>query len=203
MPSPKTKKRDITRKRVIDATVNCIYRDGFNAAHTNKIVEEAGVTWGVLQYHFGDKDGLLQATLDSIFDDFTQTLQATDVDAADLQQRISDFVDVIWALISKKQYRVSTAILRNAGKDKSSRINGQKQAKLWSAIISQLWGELLEDEQIDSARKEACMRLLFATIRGLHDDVNPHARLNLNSYATERAALVEAIHYLLTRSDAQ
>ncbi|MFK8021317.1 MAG: TetR/AcrR family transcriptional regulator [Pseudomonadales bacterium] len=203
MPSAKPKKRDITRKRVIDATVDCIYRDGFNAAHTNKIAEEAGVTWGVLQYHFGDKDGLLQATLDSIFEDFKHTLQAADVDAADLQHRISNFVDVIWTLVSKKQYRVSTAILRNAGKDKTSRINGQKQAKLWSAIIGQLWNELLQGEKINAATKETSMRLLFATIRGLHDDVNPHARLSRNSYAAERAALVQAIHYLLTRPTEQ
>ena len=33
------------------------------------------MTWGVLQYHFGDKDRLLQAVLDHIFNDFLETLE--------------------------------------------------------------------------------------------------------------------------------
>ena len=71
---PKPTKREATRQKVIEAAIDCIYRDGFHAAHTNRIAEEAGVSWGVLQYHFGDKDGLLQAVIDYIFDDFTATL---------------------------------------------------------------------------------------------------------------------------------
>ncbi|MBK6510444.1 MAG: TetR/AcrR family transcriptional regulator [Haliea sp.] len=62
----KPTKREATREKVILAAIDCIYRDGFHAAHTNRIAEEAGVSWGVLQYHFGDKDGLLQAVIDHI-----------------------------------------------------------------------------------------------------------------------------------------
>lgn len=199
-PESKLKKRDLTRKKVIDATINCIYRDGFNASHTNNIAAEAGVTWGVLQYHFGDKDGLLQAVIDSIFEDFRQSLEHAELKGADLHTRLGQFIELIWKLISKKQYRVSIAILRNAGKDKTSRINGQKQAKLWSANVSELWGRLLLGEQVNSNNVEAAMHLLFAAIRGLHDDVNPHARLNSGSYKRERKALVDAVYFLLTRN---
>ena len=67
MTSIKPRKRDVTRAKVIQAAIDCIYAEGFYAAHTNRIAEQAGVSWGVLQYHFGDKDGLLQAVLDTIF----------------------------------------------------------------------------------------------------------------------------------------
>ena len=76
-PGKKPSKSEATRDRVIQAAIDCIYRDGFHAAHTNRIAEQAGVSWGVLQYHFGDKDGLLQAVIDRIFDDFTATLEST------------------------------------------------------------------------------------------------------------------------------
>jgi AcrR family transcriptional regulator len=195
----KRSKREITRTKVIKAAVNSIYRDGFHAAHTNRIAEEAGVSWGVLQYHFGDKDGLLQAVLDHIFDEFQSTLANATLDGPDLRQRLNQLIDINWTLISKKEYRVSIAILRNAGKDKDSKINGQKQVKQWASRISQLWDKLLADDIIDSANSETARHLLFAGLRGLADDINPRVRITRKSWQAERAALGDAIAYLLLK----
>ena len=46
---------------MIEETIKCIREEGFAAASTRHIVERAGVSWGVIQYHFGDRDGLLTA----------------------------------------------------------------------------------------------------------------------------------------------
>ncbi len=54
---------DRTRATVIDETVRCVLEEGFGAASAKHITERAGVTWGVIQYHFGDRDGLLTATV--------------------------------------------------------------------------------------------------------------------------------------------
>jgi AcrR family transcriptional regulator len=45
------------RAIVIDETIRCILEEGFAAASAKHITERAGVTWGVVQYHFGDRDG--------------------------------------------------------------------------------------------------------------------------------------------------
>jgi AcrR family transcriptional regulator len=193
----KPRKREVTRKKVIRAAINSIYRDGFHAAHTNRIAEEAGVSWGVLQYHFGDKDGLLQAVIDYIFEDFLQTLSQAAVNGEDLEQRLEQLIEVAWELVSKKEYRVSVSILRNAGKDKSSRINGQKQIKRWAARMSDLWDELLPPELANTAQSETARHLLFATLRGLADDINPTGRLTKKSWQAERKALAAMIAHLL------
>jgi AcrR family transcriptional regulator len=189
----------MTRGKVIKAAINSIHRDGFHAAHTNKIAEEAGVSWGVLQYHFGDKDGLLQAVLDHFFEDFQHTLASATLDGESLRERIGQLIDVVWDLISKKEYRVNIAILRNAGKDKSSKINGQKLVKMWAKRMSGLWDELLKDDVANSANSETARHLLFAGLRGLADDVNPRVRLTRKSWEDERAALGDAIAYLLLK----
>lgn len=199
MSSPKQTKREVTRAGVIQAAITCIYKEGFNAAHTNRIAKEAGVSWGVLQYHFGDKDSLLQAVLDHIFDDFLNTLAATELQGDTLRERLTELIDAVWSLISKKEYRVSIAILRNAGKDKASNINGQKQVKKWAARMSALWDHLLRDDVSNSAMSETARHLLFAGLRGLADDINPRARLTRNTWAEERAALGDAIAYLLEK----
>ncbi|MEH6582740.1 MAG: TetR/AcrR family transcriptional regulator [Halioglobus sp.] len=199
MTTAKPKKREITRKKVIKAAINSIYRNGFHAAHTNHIAEEAGVSWGVLQYHFGDKNGLLQAVIDHIFEDFLATLASTELDGKDLRQRLDQLIDVAWGLFSKKEYRVSVAILRNAGKDKSSGINGKKQIKRWAKRMSDLWDQLLPAELCNTPQSETARHLLFATLRGLADEINPTGRLTKKSWEAERTALGEAIAHLLEK----
>jgi TetR/AcrR family transcriptional regulator, regulator of cefoperazone and chloramphenicol sensitivity len=71
----KQPRADRTRAMVIDETVRCVIEEGFNAASANHITERAGVTWGVVQYHFGDRDGLLMAVVDKGFGELLETLQ--------------------------------------------------------------------------------------------------------------------------------
>jgi len=60
---------------VIDETVRCVLEEGFGAASAKHITERAGVTWGVVQYHFGDRDGLLMAVVDRGFSDLLASLR--------------------------------------------------------------------------------------------------------------------------------
>ncbi len=198
-PGKKLSKSEATRDRVIQAAIESIYRDGFHAAHTNRIAEQAGVSWGVLQYHFGDKDGLLQAVIDHIFGDFTATLESTTLHGDTLQQRVRHLIDVVLALVSKKEYRVSIAILRNAGKDPGSRINGQNQLSRWARKTSQLWDGLFEGSIQEPQRSEVARHLLFATLRGLVDEINPRTGRSKKTIRLECDALSEAITFLLTR----
>jgi AcrR family transcriptional regulator len=197
---PKQKKREVTREKVILAAIDCIYRDGFHAAHTNRIAEEAGVSWGVLQYHFGDKDGLLQAVIDYIFNDFAGTLEETTLQGEALQPRVRQLIDVVLKLVSKKEYRVSIAILRNAGKDEASSINGQKQVARWAKKTSELWHALFADNIKEPTQSDIARHLMFATLRGMADEINPRNRKTKKSIRLECDALGEAITFLLTRS---
>jgi AcrR family transcriptional regulator len=72
----KQQRADRTRAMVIDETVQCVNEEGFGAASAKHITERAGVTWGVIQYHFGDRDGLLMAVVDKGFGQLSDTLKA-------------------------------------------------------------------------------------------------------------------------------
>jgi AcrR family transcriptional regulator len=61
---------DSTRQRVIDAAIDCILEKGYYHASSNEIARWAGLTWGVIQYHFGTRERLM---LDA-FRDQTQKL---------------------------------------------------------------------------------------------------------------------------------
>jgi len=87
---------DRTRAMVIDETVRCVLEEGFGAASAKHITERAGVTWGVVQYHFGDRDGLLMAVVDDGFNDLLARLR-------DVQPKLHD-----------KSGRVRTELVVNA-----------------------------------------------------------------------------------------
>lgn len=195
--APKLSKSEQTRAIVLRAAIDCIYEDGFNAAHTNRIAEQAGVSWGVLQYHFGDKSGLLQAVLDLIFAEFKQALNDTDLAHAELEQRIEKLIDVVWSLVSKPEHRVSMAILRNAGRGDAASIDGEQIIQMWSVEIGKLWNTLFSDMAKKPLNSNIAKRLMFASLRGLADELNPEGKTTKNAIHKELSALRDALVYLV------
>ena len=63
-----------TRALVIQETVQCIIEEGYAAASARHIAERAGVTWGVIQYHFGDREALMMAVVDEGYAHLMQAL---------------------------------------------------------------------------------------------------------------------------------
>lgn len=48
-----------TPQRVVDAAIDCILAKGYYRASSNEIARWAGLTWGVIQYHFGTRERLM------------------------------------------------------------------------------------------------------------------------------------------------
>lgn len=87
---------DETRAKIIDETVRCIVEEGFTAATAKHVAERAGVTWGVIQYHFGDRNGLLMAVVDDGVARLVESLSSTDVAGLPLAERVETVVDIAW-----------------------------------------------------------------------------------------------------------
>ena len=54
------------RERILSACTAVIARNGLAGFRMSDVAREAGVSIGLLPYHFGDRDGLLQAALDEV-----------------------------------------------------------------------------------------------------------------------------------------
>ena len=89
-----------TREKVIQAAAACVAEEGFAAANTNRIVERAGVTWGVLQHHFGDKTGLLDAVLERGMEELEAGFEAITIEGDDVHKRVAQVVDGAWRIFT-------------------------------------------------------------------------------------------------------
>jgi transcriptional repressor BetI len=54
---------DVRRRQLIDATIEAIAEVGFAAATIHQIARRANLSTGLIAFYFGDKEGLLEATL--------------------------------------------------------------------------------------------------------------------------------------------
>jgi AcrR family transcriptional regulator len=55
-----------TRQRILEACSICIARDGVRGMRVQDVCKQAGVSTGLVYYHFTDRDGLLAATLEYV-----------------------------------------------------------------------------------------------------------------------------------------
>ncbi len=106
------KRGDDTRAKIIDETVRCINEEGFSAATAKHVAERAGVTWGVIQYHFGDRNGLLMAVVDDGVARLVDSLSSADVGELPLRTRIEVVVDTAWSCYSSPTSMAAFEILR-------------------------------------------------------------------------------------------
>jgi TetR/AcrR family transcriptional regulator len=79
-----------TRERILRAALASFSEQGFDGATTREIAARAGVTLGLLQYHFGGKSALWRAAVDRAFAELRAGLEAVldDPGAADARERL-------------------------------------------------------------------------------------------------------------------
>lgn len=85
-----------TRGEIIEEYVRCVQEEGFAAASAKHVAERAGVTWGVIQYHFGDRDGLLMAVVERGFDDLLEALRALQPQSHAAPQSAALLINAMW-----------------------------------------------------------------------------------------------------------
>jgi len=106
-----------TRRRVIEAAIQCILEQGFYRASSNAIADRAGLTWGVIQYHFGTRERLMLAVLEEGSLRLAEDLRAADLTGSTLNERMEQFFDVLAGYYASPDYLAFIQVLLNLGHD--------------------------------------------------------------------------------------
>ncbi len=186
-----------TREKIVTAAINCICRDGFQRASTNRIATEAGLTWGVIQYHFGDKDKLLKAVLDHAFANYDNLFYEVEhlADQHDLHTRLEKLIELLWQEFNRPSYLASIEIIHNVNRDPNSRLDTFDYIRRWSASVDSAWKRLFPV----TATSPAAKRILFATLRGFVD--NRSAGQANSDYSDDFPILAATLAALLEDSE--
>jgi AcrR family transcriptional regulator len=154
-----------TRQVVIDETVRYILDEGFAAPSVRRITKRAGVTWGVVQYHFGDLGGLLMAVVNEGFDQLIDVLDGLPAITAGLplEQRTQGVVDAAWEAFSSPTSMAALEILISTRAVREDTVNKQLVEVMHQ--LTELGGHLGED--LDPHHAMEIGNLIWATLRGL------------------------------------
>ncbi len=154
-----------TRRMVIDETVRYILDEGFAAPSVRRITKRAGVTWGVVQYHFGDLGGLLIAVVDEGFRQLTEALDGLSGELTDMPiaQRTQTVVDAAWSAFSSPTSMAAIEILISTRAGRDDAVN----KRLGDAMrqLTELGRRL--GEGLDAEHATEIGNLIWASLRGI------------------------------------
>lgn len=119
-PLPRPNADPATRRKVLDAAVSCIVERGFYRASSNEIARQAGMTWGVIQYHFGTRESLMLAVLDDMSARWVDLVEHADIEGDDAEVRLQQLLDLLVGYYGTPEYLAYTQILLNMEHDPST-----------------------------------------------------------------------------------
>lgn len=192
---------DSTRARVIDAAIACILDEGFYRASSNKIARRAGVTWGVIQYHFGTREALLLAVHERGLDELDRCLSDAVITGATLEARLGSFVDALWSYYRRPEFLAYLQVMLNLSHDPTTADSTQAALKSVGARVNERVPALVRavlDTELPDAEIARIGRFLYNVVRGLALDQElieamPIEHSTAKEYDAQRAELVRAL----------
>lgn len=101
---------DVRRRQLIEATIEAIGEVGFNATTIAEIARRADVSTGLVSFYFGDKDGLLEATLRHLARQLSRGAAARLRDATTPRARVQAVIETMLGA-SQFERRIGTVWL--------------------------------------------------------------------------------------------
>jgi AcrR family transcriptional regulator len=154
-----------TRALAIDVTVQIVLEEGFAAATGRHIAEQAGVTWGVIQYHFGDRDGLLMAVVDRGFGELLHALESLPPATPETttRERVDTVVTAAWNAMAGATARAAGEILIGTRAARGAEAAGhlRQLAKTFTTL-----GRMI-DNDLDPTQSAAVGDHMLTTLRGM------------------------------------
>jgi AcrR family transcriptional regulator len=193
-----------TRARLIEATIDCILEEGFYRASSNRIAERAGVTWGVIQHHFGTREALLLATFQHGMEELIETLESADIEGDAFEARLESLTDVIWRFYRPPRFvayeQLTLNLLRDPTMDAATARHVRRQQAKIGELLTDLATRVVDHDIADVLPPMALLQILRGHAMGLAlTDAAPGRmrRAKPRRADTERRVLLDALAALV------
>ena len=182
------------RAQIIEATAVCIAVNGYSASSLAAIAKQAGVSKGVILYHFGSKDTLIEEVLKYVYM-LADAEVGTRVRAQTTPKGLLDvFISESFVFISERRdYVIALLLILADGHGASRIVHGQVQSS------TQDLKDILEYGQREGVFRAFDASEVAKMIRTLIDVASYSLRDNpsadLSAYAREARAFIQAAIY--------
>jgi AcrR family transcriptional regulator len=160
-----TAKRTATRAHILATAVSTIDDVGLVNANAATIARRSGLSWGVIQYHFGDRLGLLLAVFDHTIDEYCSRLVEATVPMATIEQRTSELLAGHWQLMTTDIYRSMLEIQLHLNRQPSATETYRSGLRRAGRAARQTWRDAFPD--VDRATVDRVQSAAMSALRGL------------------------------------
>jgi len=154
---------------LLEAAQHVLLSKGFGGLTLRAIAQESGENSAMVQYYFGNKDGLVRAMIDSAFRDDQQDAAAA-MNAAMGDARLPAFVDALRTIGSSRSFRVFFDILPYALRNETLR-DRMARVYVWYRRIKCDWlsggSESGEPAAAEREALQGVAELMTAVVDGL------------------------------------
>ena len=102
---PKEQERSVrTRERLLDATLDVIFEEGWSGASTNRICERAGVSRGAQTHHYPTKVELLLAAIEHASRAHAELIESKTAELGPDAHPLRTFLELVWDAMLDERY---------------------------------------------------------------------------------------------------
>jgi AcrR family transcriptional regulator len=165
MPRLQEERSAETRKRLIDAAIDCLFERGYAGTTTAEIAQRAGVSKGAQLHHFPAKEQLVVAALEHLFD--LRLAASRDMETAlklpaDRNKRLAAIIDALVPVYRDRVFYAWLELVVASRTDLSLRQAVRRASERFSGQILEIWKELFGSVSDDPER----FRLLDQFVNG-------------------------------------
>lgn len=188
---PKQDRSRLTRARLLEAAVTCLARDGWAAATTGVIAQEAGISRGAVQHHFPTREELITAALEHTFGQRMATLAELTVPEGERVERV---VELLVAYYTDDLFKAALQIWTAAAADEALRAQIVPLERRFAREVHRLAVQLLGVDDSDPQTRALIQATLdLARGLGLADVLSDDSRRRAPIVAAWAAQLRQAI----------
>ncbi len=155
------------RERILTATLDCIFEDGFQNASTTAIVKRAGVSRGAMLHHYPTKEILIASAIEKLLEDEIDDLRAMAIAYAEKQKTIDDFVDYLWSRFSGRLFMITLDFLASARTDDKLREAVIPPSLNFHKSLNDIWSQFFKYEDISPERVRLHLNTTLCLMRGM------------------------------------
>ncbi|HUN37276.1 MAG TPA: TetR/AcrR family transcriptional regulator [Trebonia sp.] len=157
-----------SRQKVLDAAIQCILDQGLYRASSNAIAEQAGLSWGVIQYYFGTREALMTAVLEEGARRLGETVEQATITGGTLTERVESYLEILNGYYGSPDYLVFTQVLMSLSHDPRTSARTRQTLDAINLAtqppLQRLQAEVLAGTGVT---RPAVGTLLFHALRGL------------------------------------
>lgn len=156
-----------TQRRLMEATINALYEQGYARITTSEIAERAGVSRGALMHHYATKEELVTVSVEKLLDESTEEIRTWlgRVRSGDL--KLDDFLDHLWEMYSGRLLFVTIEHITEARHNETLRQSLIPVVREFHAALDATWREFFHGTGLSQVEVQAVLNATTCMFRGM------------------------------------